>query len=325
MFYGAGEDAFFNYDSIAKNRRIKHPMLPDRLSSKLQGSNAKIPIKEQGEVRILSADIALMSSKKHNNDATAIFINQMVRTKAGRYTSNIVFTDTYEGLRTEAQALVIRKLFDEYSCDYLVLDTNGIGLGVYDCLARDLVDTETGEVYPALSCCNNNEMASRCVVPGADKVIWSIKASSQFNSDCAFLLREAFRSGRIRLLCDEFSADEYLSEIRGYNSLNPAEKTMIKLPYINTTLLVDELTKLQHEESNGKIRVFEKAGMRKDRYSSLAYNYYVAVQIENKLNKRQVNSDGIDNSFIIKPPSYQNGKAVSNGVSRTSKRFSSWI
>lgn len=321
MWYGAEEGAFFNYDSISKNRQIKYPMLPDKVAFKLAGQNAKIPLKLSGEVRILSADIALMSSKKHNNDATAIFINQMTQTKAGRYTSNIVYAESCEGLRTEAQALVIRKLYDEFNCDYIVLDTNGIGLGVYDCLARDLVDSETGEIYPALSCCNNNEMASRCTVQGAEKVIWSIKASAQFNSDCAFLLREAFRSGRIRLLRTEYDADEYLSEIRGYSSLSPSEQILIKLPYINTTLLVDELTKLQHEESNGKIRVFEKTGMRKDRYSSLSYNYYVATQIENKLNKRQSNSIGIESSFIIKPPSNTKGKVVSNGVRRN---FSSW-
>ena len=33
-----------------------------------------------------------------------------------------------EGLRTNEQALVIRKLYEEYDCDYIVLDTNGIRL-----------------------------------------------------------------------------------------------------------------------------------------------------------------------------------------------------
>ena len=70
--------------------------------------------------------------------------------------------------------------------------------------------------------------------------------------------------------------------------------------------------------------MFERTGMRKDRYSSLAYNYYVAVQIENKINKRQVNNAGIENSFIIKPPVTCKGKVVSNDVSRTLKRFSGW-
>ncbi len=310
LWYGNADGAFFDFSSISKNRRIKYPMLPNKLSSLLGGSSeTRITPKQNGEIRILSADIALMSSKKNNNDATAIFIGQLVPTKAGRYCSNIVYTDSYEGLRTDDQALIIRRLFDEYECDYIVLDTNGIGLGVYDALARDILDPETGEIYPAVSCCNNAEMASRCAVLGAEKVVWSIKASANFNSDCAFLLREAFRSGRIRLLCTEYDAENYLGAIKGYKSLSPSEKIKIQMPYINTTLLVDELTKLQYEESGGKVKVYEKSGMRKDRYSALSYYYYVALQIENKMNKKQSGSSADSDMFIIKPPR-QKGKAV---------------
>lgn len=305
LWYGSEEDAFFDFSSISKNRRVKYPMLPDKLANKVNNaSQVKISPKRNGEIRILSADIALMSSKKHNNDATAIFLNQLMPTKAGRYISNIVFADAYEGLRTDDQALIIRKMFDEFNCDYLVLDAGGLGLGVYDCLSRDIVDPETGEIYPAISCCNNAEMASRCTVVGAEKVIWAIKASAQFNSDCAFLLREAFRSGRIRLLATEYDAEELLNDIKGYSSLLPAERTQLQLPYIHTTLLIDELTKLQHEESGNKVKLYEKPGARKDRYSSLSYNYYVAVQIENQLCKRRGINDTSTSSFVIKPPSY---------------------
>ena len=315
-FYGSADGAFFDFDSISKNRKIKYPMLPDRISSKVVNSQlVKIPQKQNGEIRILSADIALMSSKKNNNDATAIFINQLMPTKAGRYSSNIVYADACEGLRTDDQALMVRKLFDEFACDYIVLDANGIGLGVFDALARDIADPETGEIYPALSCCNNAEMASRCTVQGAAKVIWAIKASAQFNSDCAFLLREGFKSGRIRLLVNEYDADELLDGLRGYSALNPAERMQIKLPYIHTTLLIDELVNLQHEETGGKVKIFEKSGARKDRYSSLSYNYYVATQLENKLAKRySVNAQASD-MFVIKPPSYT-GKAVSKTNAR---------
>ena len=65
MWYGSGEDAFFDFNSILKNRRIKYPMLPDKLSNKIGNSAlVKISQKQNGEIRILSADIALMSSKK---------------------------------------------------------------------------------------------------------------------------------------------------------------------------------------------------------------------------------------------------------------------
>ena len=147
----AEDGSFFDFDSISKNRRISYPMLPDKLSALLGNSQkVKIPPKQNGERRILSADIALMSSKKHNNDASAVFINQMLPTKTGRFMSNIVYGDTFEGMHTEDQALVIRKLYDEYSCDYIVLDCTGLGLGVYDALVRDMVDPDTGEVYPRI-------------------------------------------------------------------------------------------------------------------------------------------------------------------------------
>lgn len=323
LFYGGIDGAFFDFDSISKNRKIKYPMLPDQLSSKLGNSQlVKIPPKQNGEIRLLSADIALMSSRKNDNDATATFINQMIPSRTGRYTCNIVYPDSDEGLRTDDQALKIRKLYDEYQCDYIVLDCNGIGLGVYDTLAKDIVDVETGEIYPALSCCNNAEMASRCAVIGAEKVIWSIKATAQFNSDCAYLLREGFRSGRIRLLNTEYDAEEDLSKIRGYSSLDASEKLQLRLPYINTTLLIDELTKLQYEENAGKIKIYEKSGMRKDRYSSLSYNYYVAVQLETKMSKRQSSNARASDMFVIKPPNYK-GKAVSaiNGK----KKHASWL
>lgn len=303
MWFGDEDGAFFDFDSISKNRRIKYAMLPDKLAS-LLGNNkkVKIPPKQNGEKRILSADVALMSSKKHNNDATAIFINQMIPSKAGRYTNNIVYSDSYEGLHTEDQALVIRRLYEEYNCDYIVLDCTGLGLGVYDALVRDIVDPDTGEVYPALSCCNDQEMADRCTTTGAEKVIWSIKASPKLNSDCAVLLREGFRSGKIRLLITEYDADvTMLSEINTYKSLSPSEKVRLQMPYVHTTLLINELVKLQHEESGGRVRVFERSGMRKDRYSSLSYNYYVALQLESKLGKQRGNSFE-SSMFLFRPP-----------------------
>ena len=302
MWFGDEDGAFFDFDSISKNRRIKYAMLPDKLSG-LLGNNQKvrIPQKQNGERRILSADVALMSSTKHSNDATAIFVNQMLPSKGGRYTNNIVYSDSYEGLHTEDQALVIRRLYDEYLCDYIVLDCTGLGLGVYDALVRDIVDPDSGEVYPALSCCNDQEMAARCTTTGADKVIWSIKASPKLNSDCAVLLREGFRSGKIRLLMTEYDADVMMSEIKGYKSLSPSEKVKLQMPYVHTTLLINELVKLQHEESGGRVRVYERSGMRKDRYSSLSYNYYVALQLESKLGKQRSNNFESD-MFLYRPP-----------------------
>ncbi len=94
-----------------------------------------------------------------------------------------------------------------------------------------------------------------------------------------------------------------MNELRGYSSLNPSERTFMSLPYVHTTLLIDELTKLQHEEKDGLVRVYERSGKRKDRYSSLAYNYWVACQVETKIRKRSVSAQsGSGPQFMFRAP-----------------------
>lgn len=74
------------------------------------------------------------------------------------------------------------------------------------------------------------------------------------------LLREGFRSSKIRLLITEYDGEALLSDIKGYNSLSPLEKVTLQKPYIHTTLLIDELVKLQHEESGGRVRSLNNLG-----------------------------------------------------------------
>lgn len=304
VFYGDSNGSFFSFDAISKNRRIEYPMLPEAVSGRLpNATKLRIPPKQPGEKRILSADIALMATTKHKNDATAIFINQLMPTKASRYANNIVYTETNEGLHTEAQALRIRRLYEEYNCDYIVLDTRNIGLSIYDVLARDLSDPDSGEVYPALSCCNNPDLAARCVNKSAYKAVWAITGSARFNSDCALLLREGFRTGRIRLLTTEYDGEEALGSLRGFGGLSVADRMAIMMPYINTTLLINELINLRHEESGGVVKLIERSGARKDRYSSLSYNYYVATQLEKDMRKDMSrDKENTKDAFIFRAP-----------------------
>ena len=68
------------------------------------------------------------------------------------------------------------------------------------------------------------------------------------------------------------------------------EKTKLQMPFIHTTLLVNELINLEYESKGTNIRVFEKSGMRKDRVSSVGYNYHVQKQLEMKLKKPKTDS-----------------------------------
>ena len=282
---GATEGGLFQFDDINKTRVIEKAFYAPNIV--LSSAAMDIPKKKNGEIRILTADIALMSSKKNDNDATSIFLNCMVPNKSGRYTSNFVYSENVEGMITQDQALKLRRYFDYFDCDYLGIDARSMGIPLIDLLMKDIYDPETGETYPAISCCNNPDVADRCSDKNAKKVIWAIMGSSQFNSDVAIGLRSGFQQGRIHLLQSEYSCEDQLRKLyKGYDKMSPSERAALQMPYINTGLAVNELVNLGYETINNVIKVKEKSGCRKDRYSSLSYNYYIAQQVERSMEKK---------------------------------------
>ena len=83
----------------------------------------------------------------------------------------------------------------------------------------------------------------------------------------------------------EYDCDDVLSQLPGYAKLTPSERVDLQMPYIHTTLLSNELINLEYEAKDNAIRVYEKPGARKDRYSSLSYNIYVANELARQLAK----------------------------------------
>lgn len=151
-----------------------------------------------------------------------------------------------------------------------------------------MVDPETGELYHALSCCNDKDMADRCKVGNAPKEIWSVKGNASFNNEICMLLRNGFKTNKINLLVDEAEANGVLlKKFRNFNKKEANEQLVYKMPYIQTSLLVNEITKLEYEVKGTNIKIVERSGMRKDRYSSLAYNYWVQCELERKVLRKQ--------------------------------------
>ena len=290
LFWNDSDGSFFNFEDASKNRKIKTAVYPHYISKNISDKSLKIPELAKGERRIISLDVALLASKKQNNDAASIMINSALPTASDHYIGNIIYTENHEGLHTSELALKFRRLFEEYKCTDMVIDVKGIGLGVYDALIRDIYDPEYGVTYSALSCCNDKVYAERCADKNAKKVIWAIQATSQFNNDMYLGLREGLKQNRINLLISEIDAEENLKEIRGYANMQPEMRMLLKMPYIHTTLLINELINLEYESKGTVVKVYEKSGMRKDRVSSLGYNYYVQCLLERNLSKKKKNS-----------------------------------
>lgn len=300
LWYGESENAFFTYDDLCRARKIKTALYKQSVYGIINDKNYKYIPKKNGEIRIVVADIAVMGGKK--NDATAIFILQLTPLDNYQYSRSVIYADALDGGHTETQAINIRKIYDELECDYIVLDTLGVGISIYDNIAKDLVDPDTGVIYPALSCLNDDEMAARCKGTNAPKVIYSVKATSSFNSECALLLRDCLKRGKTKLLISESDAEEQFRKHKFYKDLDSSDKVKILLPYIHTTLLIQEMVNLEHETKNGVIKLKEKSSNRKDRYSSLTYGNYFATILERKLSKPRQKIKSASSLFEFRQP-----------------------
>lgn len=297
LFYGESNSSFFKYDAINARRKIKKAFYPLEI---YKSHNLRPPDIMPNERRILSVDVALMSSKRNKNDNTAIFINNAVASDNGNYISNFVYGETNDGKTTNELGLIIMREFYQYNCTDLVLDTNGVGMGIYDFLIMPQYDPDYGVTYEPLNCCNNDVMADRCKYKNAKKVIWSIKANADFNSRCATAFRTGFQNGTINLLINEFESEEYIHSIRGFSKMSKHEQALIKMPYAQTTMLINETINLNISVQGNNIKVDEKSGMLKDRYSSCSYSHYIAQEIGRQSQPAKYDTENIISKFIIR-------------------------
>lgn len=289
LFYGSAEDALFDFRVLNKQRVLENSLFDLEF---YRSNILKLPEKQKDEVRVLSVDVALLATRKHDNDASCLIVHQGIPTPSHNYIDNIIYMDTQEGLTTEELGLLVMRYFYQYECDWIALDANGVGLGVADYLmGGDRFDPLYGVSYLCLDCIDNPEMSERCKVKGSPKVIYAIKANAKSNNEMALALRAGFQNGYINLLINDNNIDEKLSKIRGFKSLSDEQQARMKLPYIQTSFLINELINLTHDTSNGLIKVKEKSGMRKDRYSSLEYGYYVIQQLNKKLKPKETTND----------------------------------
>ena len=284
LFFGEAANAFFNYNDLNNARKILTPIYPQPYYQLLNDSKMKFPNKQNGEIRLLSMDIATAGGLK--NDNSCITLLQMLPSSNGQFIRNILYIETMNGGHTYTQSIRLRQLYDDLEADFVVIDSNGVGISVFDNLVKEQFDEERGVTYPSWSCVNDTNMAERSQNPSQNKIIYSIKATQQLNSDAAAMFRDGLRRGKIRLLADENEAG-HLERNKHFRALSSEDQALYKLPYCQTTLLIHETINLSYKVVNNKIRVEEASNMRKDRYSSASYANYIASEIERDVKPKQ--------------------------------------
>lgn len=244
--------------------------------------------KMPNEIRLLCVDIALLESS--NNDNTAIYVIRLIP-DSGKYKKILAYGESMHGINSIVQTKRIKQLFYELECDYAVMDTQGAGMGIFDCCTAETYDEERGELYPAWTVTNIEDikMVNRTISNNAVPLIYSVKTPVQLKSAMFSNMKDLITSGELSLLSESQEAIEYLNKNYDYYKIEDDDlKVRMLSPYTQTDMLINEAINLEQVIVQGYLSLKEKSGRRKDRVMAVAYGLWYAKKLEDDfINKNQ--------------------------------------
>lgn len=287
--------AFFTYSMLTENQTLRQVFYPrNHKDVKFHKRNKYSIPKQNGEIRVISCDIAFVEGKQNDNSVyscirgipeTLTFQTDRseIEIKQG-YKRQYPYIESNQIGDTTKQAIRIRQLYDDFEADYIVLDTRNGGIQLLYALGKTLYDEERGIEYSPIKCMNNDSYADVVKNPSAPAVIFAVNATQQLNSDIAYNFRRALIEKRIELLVNFNKAkEEILNENSDYlEELDEDLQLGYENPFLETQAMVSECAELLYEKSpqTGIIKIYEHGHNRKDRYTSCSYGSYFFDQLE---------------------------------------------
>jgi len=288
--------AFFTYSMLTQNQKLRQVFYPRRIHEIKQNKKNKYFIpKQDGEIRIISCDIAFVEGKQNDNSVfTCIRAIPETLTYQKENSEELEIKQGYRRMYpyiesgqlgdTTKQAIRIRQLYDDFEADYIVVDARNGGVQVIYALGKILYDEERGIEYSPLKCMNNDTYANAVKTPNAKEVIYAINATQELNSTIAYSFRKALIEKRIDLLVNyNIALEEILNENTDYlNEIDVDSQFFYERPFLETQELISETAELVYEKApqTGLIKIYEITGNRKDRYTSASYGNYFIDQLE---------------------------------------------
>src|SRR5690606_34278075 len=93
-----------------------------------------------------------------------------------------------------------------------------------------------------------------------EEIIYTVSASEEFNHDIALDLKDKIVNKRIAFLITKNDIREYFAGESWYEKLTPEDQVELLKPYLQTTLLENEMVLLERIEHPKYIKLKEQSG-----------------------------------------------------------------
>ena len=269
---GTIEDAFFRAEQFDRSRILKQP------EYEYSGRSMK------SAYYVLSVDVGRKGCD------TVICVFKVTPQTAGVSLKTLVNIYTVSDEHFEDQAIKIKKLFYKYKARRIVIDGNGLGIGLVDYMVKTQIDPDTNETYPDFGVENDEENFYKKFRTDACEfdAMYIIKANAPINTEAHANAQTQLSSGKVKTLIDERVAKVKLMGTKRGQDMKPEERAEYLKPFTLTSILKEEMMNLR-EENEGVNIILKQANksIRKDKFSAFEYGLYYIKQEEDSKKRRK--------------------------------------
>ena len=274
IWSGSSEEAWFNFDKMSKYRKIKNPE-----THAISRANSE-------QFYLLSVDVGRL------NDQTVCCVFRVNVSGEGKYYATLVnlyvLGRTAETKPFRIQAMDLKKIMRKFNPREVIIDTNGLGLGMADEMIQEQVD-EFGNIYPAYGFANDDDYI-KIQPKDAVRILYGIKANGPLNSKIHGNAYSRINGGMVRFLIKEQEAKNALLSTKQGQKMSVMQRVKRLMPHEMTTKLFEEMANLRLKKTGASMDiVLEQINPRypKDKYSAFAYGLWRIKELEEEQAKRR--------------------------------------
>lgn len=268
---GTIEDAFFRAELFERNRILKQP------EYEYSGRSIK------SAYYILAVDVGRKGCD------TVVCVFKVSPQAQGTSLKTLVNIYTLHDEHFEDQAIALKKLFYKYKARRIVLDGNGLGIGLVDYMVKSQIDPDTNDQYPDFGIENDDEGYYKRFRTDSTEfdAIYIIKANAPINTEAHANAQTQLSSGKVKMLIDERAAKVKLLGTKRGQDMKPEERAEYLKPFTLTSILKEEMLNLR-EENEGVNIILKQSnkGIKKDKFSAFEYGLYYIKQEEDSKRKK---------------------------------------
>ena len=269
---GTVEDAFFNGEAFDRNRVLQKPEYEysGRSSDK--------------SYYIVSVDVG----RKGCDSVVCVF--KVIPHAGNTSWKSLVNMYTFSDEHFEDQAIKLKKLYYQYKAKRLVIDANGLGIGLVDYMIKSQIDPDSGDSYPDFGVYNDDEgyYKKYKTLNTEQDAMYLIKANAPLNTEAHSNVQVQLSAGKVKFLIDERVAKAKLLDTKLGQNMRPEDRADYLKPYVLTSILKEEMNNLR-EENEGVNIILKQANraIKKDKFSSFEYGLYYIKQEEDRRKKKK--------------------------------------